>query len=533
MKEQHKEKLASFGRELTELQGKHAYILDELSTSNQKLEGASIENEKLRSELSEAQSSMDNSYQVCLLQEKFDLMRDESNQKDKCIKLLTDERTMLQDHLNKVDILQADVTNKESEIEHLSVKLEGIEKRNAELVVALGQKEDDVARLVAELELTKQGHIQKSKGKDGELQKLQSALQTAKAAETTLAKTETLMRQYGLININESLSESCGTIEKRLISLFRRDEPNEMLLDVDDGINGGTLQESRHSGKRKRSVNLTPKIDKYVSPRCSTREYKSTKMIYRKESIRRSISCSPTKPSNRPGSRSKEIDKGTPRIKPFSQVQGGFVSQQSSPSLVRHFDNGLSAPTEDILKAISLPVPTTPQLQTAGNGIMSLELPRGPVKDPRVESHLMERERTVGTVCQAQNDLVCQSENSVKSNQTKPEMTPLKGILKETTTPVVLSNENRKVHQTPPTGDVLRKNGAKQPRAPRRQSRTSSQYFNVTNTTGSVSSSSSRQTWAVTQSTNTTATGYSRPRRYGKRKGWLEANSHLSSADLA
>ncbi|EEP76298.1 predicted protein [Uncinocarpus reesii 1704] len=523
LKEGLQKEIASRDETIAKLQEEHISNKREIENVKLDHDRAVAENNRLKADLSEAQATIGNTCQLSLLEEKFDLMRDEGIQKDEKITSLTNELANLQASIKETAILHMENAKDAQGLKDLREKLDEAEKQNAELTYRLKQSDDDIACLTAEMELSKQEGTAmvpeaNAQNEDGKSQQTQDDLEGTKQC---LSRIESLLRQFGILDANETVSHAWDKVEARLANFSSSSESCEMLLDADnDGASGeAPLQSLKQAGKRKRTVNLTPDA-KRVSGRRSSHEYKTTQVVYRKESISRSVSCSPLKSPTlkRPSSRRKQTSKAISRIKPFSQVQWNLEGHQSSPQQsIGDLNKILSGPIDELSKATSFLVPSTPKVQSESTTRL-FEVPPSPVKNVKVGSHMMQRKHTNELPRKSQEErtvLQCDDLNGL--SQRKDLKTPPSGIFKNTALPTMEGRGLQDMH-TPSRIDNPKKKGTA---APRRQTRTSSQYFKSADTPSTILSST-RQTWAVTQSTES-AVSYSRPRRYGRRKGKLPA----------
>ncbi|QVM07251.1 hypothetical protein D8B26_001955 [Coccidioides posadasii str. Silveira] len=489
----------------------HAMDAEEAKSS---LQRALAENAKMKIELVEAQSWMESSCQLSLLQEKFDLMRDESVQKDENIAFLTNEIATLKDNATVIERLREEAAQGTLELKDLRKKLEDAHKENMELTERLKSRDDDTACRTAELDLSKQEENmvnlhQTIQAKDSELRKLQGRLDRE---EESLTKIEGLLRQFSILGANDLLVQSWVTLERRLSYFARLQESSKMLLDADtDEV---SLQGSKSTGKRKRIANLTPSIERKTSPRCSTPGYKTTRVVYRKESISRSISCSPLKPQvqKRSASKKKHTRITTPRIKPFSQVQWDLDGRRSSPS--QSIDYLSNTPVYESWRVANIP-PSTPKLQLGNSSTPMTKLPPSPIKDVKVESHMIHRNYADESLHAPQEKNQNLEEIKGSSQAEKGQKLP-KSILKERALPALAGREDNEVHTSSRMESQMTKE-AGAPAVPRRQTRASSQYFKSSDNPSTILSSS-RHIWAITQSAESSMS-YRRPRRYGRKKG--------------
>ncbi|WEW58153.1 hypothetical protein PRK78_003620 [Emydomyces testavorans] len=517
LREIHRKEIASVDEEISKLKEERVSEINDTAIIRSNLENALAENERLKTELSEARSMMENSRQISLLQEKVDLMRGECTQKDENFTSLANKLVALYGNAKEIERFRAEGIKEAEELKNLRKKLDDMENSNAELASLLKHRDDDVACLTAELELSKENDTasnlkQVIQDKDDELQKLQGRLQ---GIEHSVTKIESLLQEFKLLEANEQLLESWNLLEKRLEAFTHRVEPSEMLLDTDaDEVVGEVpSQGPKHIGKRKRTLNLTPDTKRKVSPLGPTCEYKTTKVVYRKESIRRSISCSPLKTPTlkHPVHQKRQSKVALRRIKPFSEIQLNFHRKPGSPSdKIGDLDNLLSVPKKEGSKAT---VPSTPKVHEDGNKSATLlQLPRSPVKNIKVESHMMQREHTGETFHGLQGEQVSTQEENLKPlSQIGQEKALPKTIFKDTMLPRLTGNEIENTH-TLLKEEAGKIKGAVLSGAPTYQPYTS-RFFK-----SSGPLSNSQPTWAISQSTST-AVGYGRPRRYGKKKG--------------
>ncbi|KAI2015669.1 hypothetical protein LOY97_004804 [Ophidiomyces ophidiicola] len=490
--------------------------LQDTAKSKAEMERALGEVERLKADLATSKSAAEQSYKVCILQEQFDLLRDESAEKDERIASMTATIDTLRDNFESARVAKADGLKAMEELEALQKTVEAMEKAKVELDERWKHRDDDVACLTAELERVK-GDLetipkfqQAVQNKDDELQLLQNQLLGVKE---TFTKVENILRQFNALNPEESLSQSCPSLEKRLACLIRRQDPNEMLLDADTDEIAGEMntQNSKHLGKRKRTAFMTPKALKRVSPRGISQDWKMTEVVYHKESISRSISCSPRNPSFSLHSQSKkkQFNPMTSLIKPFSQIESNAGVQDASPT-----DLSKLLSTSEV-QINGLPVPSTPEIKKDGPSTPSPKFLSRPVEVAGASQETMHPEVITGDDRQLQE----KDNKSIEEpllQDTKKNRTSPKGILKEAKLNSLPTNVAQGVC-TPSKDEQRTCERSVLPRAPRRRSRTSSQYFSSTEDSSSVFLNT-RRSWAV-QKTTDTAAKYSRPRRYGKKKG--------------
>lgn len=327
---------------MKELKDELSRKMEEISSKDNddlrsQLEATREENEQLKLEASKARANEDNAIQMELLQERFDFLQQECTEKDESLATAKTELEKLQENGTKrTSELENRVVDKGAEIEGLRKQLADTQQTHGDAENRLREKEQDILALTDQLQSSGKDGAETSvlrdtvQNKEDEIQKLQRQVQETDFWST---KMERLLQRLGLIGPQGSLSTCWDPLESRLTWIV--DQASQIQTPRTKGNSRSNAKDSKRRHTQKRATISTPQMQR-ATPQVSTQEYQTTQVVYRQHSVRESKSVSPRKVRYMDSptvSKQGQPNYGhqTP-IKPFSQVQkDGNTDGQSSP----------------------------------------------------------------------------------------------------------------------------------------------------------------------------------------------------------
>ncbi|EEH38319.2 hypothetical protein PAAG_01240 [Paracoccidioides lutzii Pb01] len=310
----------------------------ELQSAYDQLEGVSKENEKLKHELSELRVKLATQQEQENMQEALEVLQYEIAEKDLSLLSLKGELSKSEENIKKVSSLQQEVLDKYADITILRERLNSVTSTNAVIANSLEKKNEELAALEQRMETFGKADAEISilkreiEQKDSEVLQLRSQIQEA---DSLFANAENILRQLGVIGVEESLRDCSDVLQTQLRLITGGTEGGQQLGPTASHL----IMPMRTSSKRQgttRKPTMSSTYAQCAGPGSSTRESKTIDLVYRTRSIRENISSPFRTPSKQEGGSKRQQTTSRSDIKPFSRLQNDltldvFPREQSSP----------------------------------------------------------------------------------------------------------------------------------------------------------------------------------------------------------
>ncbi|EEH05707.1 predicted protein [Histoplasma capsulatum G186AR] len=327
--------------EMNEIKMLHTSTIQELQDAQGQLDVAANEKEELKHKLSELRTSLVILQEHEPLQEALEALQYEIAEKDINLLSLKEELSKSEANNKRISQFQQELVDKSAEIAILRERLDNQLASNCSMEESLREKNNELVILKKKMEAcgefsadtsTLNGDVEQ---RNNELADLRSRIQ---AAEHIFEYAESILKQLGIIGIEESLRGCSNELQSRLRMMagsLEERQPEELTESLHIPM--------RTSSKRQRTGRKCTMSSTYAErtgPGSSTRESQTTELVYRTRSTRET-----TSPTLKTPSRRKNVSKRCPTaltsfIRPFSQFQKDstpYLGQREQTSPLSEF----------------------------------------------------------------------------------------------------------------------------------------------------------------------------------------------------
>ncbi|ODH13149.1 hypothetical protein ACO22_07553 [Paracoccidioides brasiliensis] len=310
----------------------------ELQSAYDQLDGVSKENEELKHEISELRIKLATQQEQENMQEALEVLQYEISEKDLSLLSLKEELSKSEENSKKVSSLQQEVLDKYADIVILRERLNNETSANAVITNSLEKKNEKLAALEQRMETSGKADAEISilrrevEQKDSEVSQLRYQIQEA---DSLFAKAENILRQLGVIGVEESLRDCSDVLQTQLRLITGGTEGGQQL-----GPTASQLIIPMRTSSKRQSTTRKPTMSstyaECTGPGSATRESKTIELVYRTRSVRENISSPFRTPSRQEGGSKRQPTTSRSDIKPFSRLQNDLTldvspREQTSP----------------------------------------------------------------------------------------------------------------------------------------------------------------------------------------------------------